>query len=141
MKIALFVNHLLTSSKCTACQYVALKLYISSISMGKQLDDELNTYKRIDVGYKYHPGRRSVRSLLNSFEIEGPEGQHRCLIHRPLWDSLLTFLHRNPVRRLPAPVLAFVLKRLFMALDCTQSVILYIQVLASNHFHASSIKC
>lgn len=35
----------------------------------------------------------------------------------PLWDSVLTFLHRNPVRRLPAPVLAFVLQRLFLALD------------------------
>jgi serine/threonine-protein kinase SRPK3 len=38
-------------------------------------------------------------------------------VHPPLWESVLTFLHRNPVRRLPKPVLAFVLQRLFVALD------------------------
>lgn len=34
-----------------------------------------------------------------------------------LWENVLTLLHRNPVRQLPAPVLAFVLLRLFLALD------------------------
>ena len=85
--------------------------------MGKQLNDECNTYKRIEAGSKYYPGRSSIRSLLDSFDIDGPEGQHRCLVHLPLWDSVMTFLHRNPIRRLPVPVLAVVLQRLFMALD------------------------
>ena len=31
--------------------------------------------------------------------------------------SDLTFLHRNPAMRLPVPVLAFILRRLFLALD------------------------
>jgi hypothetical protein len=85
--------------------------------MGQQLDDELQMYKRIERGSKNHPGRSAVRSLLDSFDIDGPEDKHRCLVHPPLWESVLTFLHRNPVRRLPVPVLAFVLKRLFLALD------------------------
>lgn len=74
-------------------------------------------YKRIERGSKNHPGRNAVRSLLDSFDVDGPEDKHRCLVHPPLWESVLTFLHRNPARRLPAPVLAFVLKRLFFALD------------------------
>lgn len=85
--------------------------------MGDQLDDEVNMYKRIEAGPKHHTGRSAVRSLLDSFEIEGPDGQHRCLVHPPLWESVLDFLHRNPIRRLPAPVLAFVLQRTFKALD------------------------
>jgi serine/threonine-protein kinase SRPK3 len=85
--------------------------------MGQQLDDELQMYKRMERGSKYHPGRNAVRSLLDSFDIDGPEDKHRCLVHPPLWESVLTFLHRNPVQRLPAPVLAFTLKRLFLALD------------------------
>lgn len=85
--------------------------------MGHQLDDELNIYKCIERGSKNHPGRSAVRSLLDSFNVDGPEDKHRCLVHPPLWESVLTFLHRNPVRRLPAPVLAFVLQRLFLALD------------------------
>ena len=85
--------------------------------MGKQLNDELNIYKRINADSKNHPGRNSVRSLIDSFEVHGPEGMHRCLVHYPLWDSVSTFLSRNPVHRLPYPVLAFVLKRVFLALD------------------------
>lgn len=85
--------------------------------MGDQLDDEINIYKRIDGGPKKHPGYSAIRSLLDSFDIDGPAGKHRCLVHPPLFESVLTFLHRNPVRRLPVPIVAFVLKRLFLALD------------------------
>ncbi|KAH8195932.1 hypothetical protein TruAng_009911 [Truncatella angustata] len=77
-------------------RHVTLKLFINSASMGKQVDNELNMYKRIDKGSKNHPGRSAVRSLLDFFDVDGPEGQHRCLVHPPLWESVLTFLHRNP---------------------------------------------
>ncbi|TDL19982.1 CMGC/SRPK protein kinase [Rickenella mellea] len=101
-------------------RHVALKLFIHSKSMGSQLDNELNMYKRIEKATKRRPrhsGRSAVRSLLDSFDVDGPDGQHRCLVHRPLWDSVHTFLHRNPVRRLPPLVLSLVLERLFLALD------------------------
>ncbi|KAI1154289.1 serine threonine protein kinase, CMGC group [Nemania diffusa] len=98
-------------------RHVALKLFVNSESMGKQLDHELAIYKRISTSATNHRGRGAVRELLDSFDVTGPDGQHRCLVHPPLWESVLTFLHRNPMRRLPAPVLAFVLHRLFLALD------------------------
>lgn len=85
--------------------------------MGSELDNELNVYKRIGSAPKDHPGRSAVRSLLDSFVVDGPKGRHRCLVHPPLWESILGIRHRNPVRRLPEPVVAFVLKRLFQALD------------------------
>lgn len=85
--------------------------------MGDQLDNEVNMYKRIEAGSKHHVGRSAVRSLLDRFEIHGPHGRHQCLVHLPLWESVLEFLHRNPVRRLPAPVLAFILQRTFHVLD------------------------
>ncbi|TDL14150.1 kinase-like protein [Rickenella mellea] len=77
-------------------------------------------YKRIEMATKrhqLHPGRMAVRSLLDPFDVDGPDGKHRCLVHPPLWDNVLTFLHRNPLRRLPPLVLALVLERLFLALD------------------------
>ncbi|PWY65368.1 kinase-like protein [Aspergillus sclerotioniger CBS 115572] len=83
----------------------------------RYLDDELQMYQRIEKGSTNHPGRSAVRSLLDSFNIDGLEDKHRCLVHPPLCESVLTFLHRNPVQRLPPPVLAFTLKRLFLALD------------------------
>ncbi|KAH8425313.1 uncharacterized protein LDX57_003070 [Aspergillus melleus] len=89
--------------------------------MGQQLDDELNVYRRIQGASRNHPGRRYVRSLLDSFDISGPEDEHRCLVHPPLWESVLDFLHRNPVRRLPPPIVAVTLHRLFLALDYLHS--------------------
>ncbi|RAK98773.1 kinase-like protein [Aspergillus ibericus CBS 121593] len=115
-------------------RYVTLKIFIKSASMGQQLDDELQMYKRMERGSKNHPGRSAVRSLLDSFDVDGPEDKHRCLVHPPLWDSVLTFLHRNPEQRLPAPVLAFVLKRLFLALDYlhTECQIIHSDIKADN---------
>ncbi|KXN92839.1 Serine/threonine-protein kinase SRPK [Leucoagaricus sp. SymC.cos] len=98
-------------------RHVALKLFINSKSMGDQGDDELNIYKRIRKASKKHPGRWAVRSLLESFDVNGPEGQHQCLVHPPLLESVRTFLRRNDERRPPALIVAYVLKRLFLALD------------------------
>ncbi|KAF3398947.1 hypothetical protein DPV78_007095 [Talaromyces pinophilus] len=85
-------------------RHVALKIYINSAAMGQQLDDELKMYKRMEKASNKHLGRNAVRTLLDSFNINGPEGEHRCLVHPPLWESVLTFLHRNPIRRLPSPI-------------------------------------
>ncbi|KAK3307672.1 kinase-like domain-containing protein [Chaetomium strumarium] len=115
-------------------RHVALKVFIHSESLGTQVDHELSMYRRISAASTRHPGRGSVRELLDSFEVTGPDGSHRCLVHPPLWESVLTFLHRNPVRRLPAPVLAVVLRRLFLALDFlhTDCKIIHTDIKADN---------
>ncbi|KAI1939046.1 hypothetical protein LOZ66_003124 [Ophidiomyces ophidiicola] len=103
------------------CNYVTLKIFITSTSMGQQLDDELTMYKRLERGSKSHPGRKAVRVLLDSFDVNGPTDKHRCLVHPLLWESVLTFLCRNPIHRLPVPVMATVPKYLFLALDYLHS--------------------
>ncbi|KAM5508252.1 magnesium ion transporter [Microsporum canis] len=115
-------------------RYVTLKIFIKSTSMGQQVDDELKMYKRMERASKYHPGRNAVRSLLDSFNIDGPEEKHRCLVHPPLWENVLTFLHRNPIRRLPSPILAVVLHRLFLGLDYlhTECQIIHTDIKANN---------
>lgn len=85
--------------------------------MGDKVDNELNMYKYMQQSSTGHPGRDVIRTLLDTFYIDGPEGKHRCLVHPPLWESVLAFLRRNPVERLPSPVIAVVLHRLFLALD------------------------
>ncbi|EGP91784.1 unnamed protein product [Zymoseptoria tritici ST99CH_3D7] len=98
------------------CQHVALKVHIHDEAMGYALNTELDVYKRIEKSPRHHPGRRAVRNSLDSFHVDGPSGRHICLVHPPLWESLLNIKHRNDVGRLPAEVLALVLKRLFHAL-------------------------
>jgi serine/threonine-protein kinase SRPK3 len=100
------------------CQHVTLKLYVQSDFLGDELDTELDVYRRISKAPEHHPGRSAVRSLLDSFELNTSTGKsHRCLVHTPLWESALNLKHRNPIRRLPQPIIAFLLKRLFLALD------------------------
>ncbi|QQK46080.1 ERK3/4 MAP kinase [Penicillium digitatum] len=115
-------------------RYVALKIFITSASMGQQLDDEPKIYKLIEDAPRKHPGRKYVRSLLDSFDNSVDEDQHRCLVHPPLWESVLDFLFRNPVQRLPTPILAVTLHRLFLALDYlhTQCKIIHTDIKADN---------
>ncbi|KAB8263056.1 kinase-like domain-containing protein [Aspergillus pseudonomiae] len=116
-----------------SCSYVTLKIFIKAASMGHQLDGELKMYQRIDRPSK-HPGRNAIRSLLDSFHIDGPEDKHQCLVHPPLFESVWEFLHRNPVQRLPKPVLAFTLRRVFLALDYlhTECQIIHTDIKANN---------
>ncbi|KAE8330588.1 kinase-like protein [Aspergillus sergii] len=113
--------------------YVTLKIFIKATSMGHQLDNELKMYRRLDRASK-HPGRRAIRSLLDSFHIDGPEDNHQCLVHPPLLESVWEFLHRNPIQRLPKPVLAFTLRRVFLALDYlhTECQIIHTDIKANN---------
>ena len=68
--------------------------------MGQQVDHELKMYRRMEQSPRGHPGRGAVRTLLDTFYIDGPENKHQCLVHPPLFESILTFLQRNPVGRL-----------------------------------------
>jgi serine/threonine-protein kinase SRPK3 len=96
-------------------RHVALKIFIHSSSLG--LPRELLAYQRLEGGPKGHPGRLAVRTLLDSFIINGPDGEHQCLVHPPLWDNVRSFLARNPIGRLPLPILAVLLRQLLQALD------------------------
>jgi serine/threonine protein kinase len=97
-------------------RHVAVKVFVRSAALGARAGHERDVYQRISNGPQSHPGRDAVRSLLDDFQLAGPHGEHRCLVHPPLWESVRTFLARNPVGRLPKPVLGIVLYRLFQAL-------------------------
>lgn len=92
-------------------------MFVRSAALGARTDRERAVYQRISNGPRRHPGRDAVRSLLDDFQLAGPHGDHRCLVHPPLWENIRTFLARNPVGRLPKPVLGIVLYRVFQALD------------------------
>ena len=96
---------------------MTLKVFIRSEAIGPNVDNEIKMYEKLNQGSKFHPGRESVRTALDNFKISGPDGEHQCLVHTPLWDSLRTFLARNPANRLPAEMLRGVMIHLFEALD------------------------
>ncbi|KAG6847351.1 hypothetical protein H0H93_008707 [Arthromyces matolae] len=117
----------------TGCRYVALKIYITSSSLGTAIEHELSIYQRLDKGPESHPGRKAIRTVLDSFTISGPHGQHQCLVHPPLWESIWRFLKRNPIGRLPTPTLAYTLRSLFVALDYARECgVIHTDISASN---------
>ncbi|KAK0629587.1 kinase-like domain-containing protein [Bombardia bombarda] len=100
-------------------RHVALKVFIRAQAMGSEADHELSMYRHMasmSKGSK-HPGRDCVRTLSDSFKVTGPDGEHLCLVHPPLWDTVKDLIARNPIGRLPPVVLAAVLQQLFLALD------------------------
>ncbi|KAJ5478146.1 hypothetical protein N7530_003655 [Penicillium desertorum] len=114
-------------------RYVMLKIFVQASSMGRHVDNEVNMYRHMEQSTA-HPGRDVIRTLLDTFYIDGPQDKHRCLVHPPLWESVLAFLRRNPVERLPSPVIAVVLHRLFLALDYlhTECQIAHTDIKADN---------
>ncbi|KAJ0419022.1 kinase-like protein [Aspergillus carlsbadensis] len=118
----------------SARRHVMLKIFARTSFFGQRVDHELEMYRRIERSPKGHPGRDAIRTLIDTFDIDGPGDRHRCLVHPPLWESTLTFLRRNPVERLPSAVLAMVLWRLFLALDYlhTECEIVHTDVKADN---------
>ncbi|KAH0284078.1 kinase-like protein [Aureobasidium namibiae CBS 147.97] len=70
-----FCRDLLTTNK-----YAALKVYVHSSKKHR----ELAIYEHIKALSSDHHGRHRIRSLLDSFEIQGPHGRHICLVHEPL---------------------------------------------------------
>ncbi|PMB71388.1 SRSF protein kinase 3 [Beauveria bassiana] len=98
-------------------RHVALKVFIRSQALGDGVGNEVAMFKRMEQRKSSHPGRSAVRTLLDSFYLDGPEGEHLVLAHPPLWPSIETAIRRTSPRRLPAPGLRYVLKDLFLALE------------------------
>lgn len=75
-------------------------------------------YEHLSRGDPYHIKKRYVKTALDSFTILRSDGQHRCLVHVPLWGSLRDLIVRNPYRdRVTEEFLQVTLQRLIHALD------------------------
>ncbi|KAG6834277.1 hypothetical protein H0H93_010730, partial [Arthromyces matolae] len=99
----------------TGCRHVALKIFVRSSTLGQC--NELAAYRRMENGPVFHPGRQLVRSLLDSFTITGPDGEHQCLVHPPLWGSLQDLMDARGTECLTKEIVSTSIARLVHALD------------------------
>ena len=65
-------------------EYVAVKVYINSSKYHR----ELPVYEEINKLQTTHEGRNFVRKMYDSFELQGPNRTHICLVHEPLGMTL-----------------------------------------------------
>lgn len=64
-----------------------------------------------------HPGRRGVRTALDSFTLKGPYGTHRCLIYAPQGMTFTELRDYLPENRLPKRMLQTSVQVLLIAMD------------------------
>jgi serine/threonine protein kinase len=97
--------------------YAALKVYTR-----ERVDqEEFDVYQALSKGNPSHPGYPHVRAALDMFTIPRPGGDHKCLVQKPMWDSLKDLLGRNPTHRFPEKLLKACLAQVLLALEYLHS--------------------
>ncbi|KIW85314.1 hypothetical protein Z517_00704 [Fonsecaea pedrosoi CBS 271.37] len=100
-------------------KYVALKIFARDVS--PNLAHEVKIYDYLSTIASEHPGRKHIRTCLDSFEVENPDGQHQCLVHQPLWESLRALQNQDSRRKLTEELLRPVLWCILQAIDYLHS--------------------
>lgn len=92
---------------------VALKIFTND----HQNREEINIYNHLISVQSKHPGRRYLRSALDTFTLQGPKGEHQCIVHKPMLENTQELLGRNPSHRFTEDLLKIFLQLLLSALD------------------------
>ena len=96
-----------------APRLVTLKILTRSLDESATAKAELDVSRIITRTNPTCEGRRYLRTVLDSFEVAGPDGTHVALVYEPMRESLSKFQRRLPDSRLPGyflkPLLAMVL--------------------------------
>ncbi|OAG33821.1 hypothetical protein AYO21_12081 [Fonsecaea monophora] len=100
-------------------KYVAPKIFARDVSPNPA--HEVKIYDYLSTIASEHPGRKHIRTCLDSFEVEGPDGKHQCLVHRPLWESLRALQYQDSRRKLTEELLRPVLWCILQAIDYLHS--------------------
>ena len=99
-------------------KYVTLKVFAIK---NRQAENEEKVLAHIAAIDQTHIGSRLVRKLLNSFEVPGQNGTHRCLVHEPLIITLGDLGPHFPGFRVPLHILRTIVHDLLNALDFLHS--------------------
>ncbi|KAE8350529.1 protein kinase [Aspergillus coremiiformis] len=96
--------------------YVTLKMYERNSTHAKR---ETQIYNHIESLGSSHTGALLVRTLLESFHLNSPDGSHscQCLVHPPLAMSLFELRNRTKGKVFPEDLLKQTLIHILLALD------------------------
>ncbi|KAF7561781.1 hypothetical protein G7046_g2337 [Stylonectria norvegica] len=81
-----------------------------------------------------HDGFPHIRTALNTLTISHPEGDHFCLVQKPMWDSFRDLLYRNATHRFTEELLKGGLLQVLLALDYlhTECKLVHTDIKADN---------
>lgn len=110
-----------------APRYVAIKVNANNYASKDCAEKELRITQRITQANPTHEGRYFVRTLLDSFELLGPQGSHSCMVFEPLGEPLRMLKNRFQGAVLPPDVLRTIIRMVVSGLHYlhTQSCIIH----------------
>lgn len=98
-------------------RFVVIKVLTRAVTDDKSATSELAISECIARAGKRHEGLRYVRTMIESFKVQGPSGEHTCLVYTTMRETLSTFQRRIQDQRVPSDVLKVLLKILLTGLD------------------------
>ncbi|KAL8910112.1 MAG: hypothetical protein Q9171_004573 [Xanthocarpia ochracea] len=92
-----------------------------SLPSDQQIEEEAHDaskgrYYPVRIGEIFNEHYQVVGKL-DTFTLQGPNGEHPCLVHEPMLENLIELLNRNPIHRLTEELLRLLLIQLLTALD------------------------
>jgi serine/threonine protein kinase len=78
---------------------------------------EIKFYEHLISLVSQHRGSAYIRDIRDTFEIDGPDGRHLCLVHSPMHMTIRDLEYLNPLRRLPEALLRCILFNILQALS------------------------
>lgn len=64
-----------------------------------------------------HPGQKHIVQLLDSFEVDGPNGRHTCIIMEPLGPTMSDWFDNHNRNILPAFAVKATARQMVLAID------------------------
>ncbi|GES62986.1 kinase-like protein [Aspergillus terreus] len=81
------------------------------------VDHEREMEELISTVDPSHRGRSVLRTLVDSFEVKGPEGSHLCLVYPPMREPLSMYQRRFSDAKMPLPLVKTYIRALLIGLD------------------------
>ncbi|KAL4779793.1 kinase-like domain-containing protein [Aspergillus varians] len=102
-------------------KYVTVKINCHNNARTTPSEAELDIMRLITKTNPHHEGWYFVRTLLDSFSLEGASGGHLCLVFDPLRESLGRYCRRWENGVMPPQIFKIVLQMVLHALDYLHS--------------------
>ena len=97
--------------------FVAIKVFTKDTEESANIHRELQFYEHVSSLKSQHRGQAFIRGLLETFETNGPTGQHLCLVHPPMHMTIQDLQYMNQCHRLNEQLVKWTMFNLLNALS------------------------
>jgi len=98
-------------------RHSALKVVKSADRYAETARDEIQLLSKVAEANPLHPGRSHIVSFLDSFDHDGPEETHVCIVFEPLGENLLSLIERNKKKGVPVTLVKTIARQVLLGLE------------------------